>query len=162
MKGVVPAEADAGETHMTPNDIKDHLAQALSHRRDVRLAVLFGSQARGAARSDSDVDLAVDAPGVDTVALAVELADVLGRDVDVVSLHADSIPLLHSIVRDGIVVHEARRGAGALWRSHALATLEIDLPWFRRMADPSLARFATRAGAPTSPRRGRIEASGRG
>jgi len=130
---------------MTRDEIKDRLSRALSGRTDVRLAVLFGSQARGTARPDSDVDVAVDAPGADELKLCVELQETLGCDVDVVSLRTESIPLLHSIVRDGVVVHEARRGAGALWRSHALATLETDLPWFRRMADAALVRLAARA-----------------
>lgn len=133
---------------MTRDDLVDRLGEALSGRADVRLAVLFGSRARGTAREGSDVDVAVDAPGVDDTALCVELGDALGCEVDVVRLDTASIPLLHSIVRDGIVVHEARRGAGALWRSHALATLEIDLPWFRRMADAMLVRLAEGARAP--------------
>jgi predicted nucleotidyltransferase len=130
---------------MTRTEIVDRLESALSGRTDVRLAVLFGSWARGTERPGSDVDVAVDALGVDDTALSVELGDVLGCDVDVVSLRTESIPLLHSIVRDGIVVHEGRPGAGALWRSHALATLEIDLPWFRRMAEAMLTRLATPA-----------------
>lgn len=130
---------------MTRDEVVDRLKKALAGRTDVRLAVLFGSQARGTARPDSDVDVALDAPGVDDTLLCVQMSDVLGCEVDVVSLHTESIPLLHSIVRDGIVVHEGRRGAGAIWRSHALATLEIDLPWFRRMADAMLLRLAARA-----------------
>ena len=127
---------------MTRDDFTSRLHDALSGRAGVRVAVLFGSQARGTARDDSDVDVAVEAPGVDEIALAVELGDALGCEVDVVTLADASIPLLHAIVRDGIVVHEARRGAGAMWRSHALATLEIDLPWYRRMADAMMARMA--------------------
>src|SRR5262245_61112695 len=123
---------------MTHDELLERLQTALSARADVRLAVLFGSRARGTARADSDVHVAVDAPGDDDTTLCVELTDALGLEVDVILLHTESIPLLHSIVRDGIVVHEGRRGAGALWRSHALATLEIDLPWFRRMADAML------------------------
>lgn len=130
---------------MTRAEIIDRLKETLSRRTDVRLAVLFGSQARGTAHADSDVDVAIDAPGIDDIALCVELGDALGCEVDVVSLRTESIPLLHSIVRDGVVVHEARPGAGALWRSHALTTLETDLPWFRRMADALLVRLAEAA-----------------
>ena len=136
---------------MTREEIVERLKNTLSGRADVRLAVLFGSRARDAARPDSDVDVAVDAPGVDEAQLCVELSDALGCEVDVVPAHPESIPLLHSIVRDGIVVHEGRRGAGALWRSHALATLEIDLPWFRRMADAMLERLASLPGAGERP-----------
>jgi predicted nucleotidyltransferase len=116
------------------------LRQVLTGRKDVRVAVLFGSEARGTAREGSDVDVAVDAPGADILELAAALSEALSREVDVVPLEDATIPLLEQLVRDGIVVHEAYPGAGALWRSHALASLETDRPWFARMRDAWLAR----------------------
>jgi predicted nucleotidyltransferase len=95
---------------VTRDELAARLEHALAGRAGVRLAVLFGSEARGTARDDSDVDVAVDAPGGDEIALAAELCDALGREVDVVSLGDASIPLLHAIVRDGVVV--TRRGGG--------------------------------------------------
>jgi predicted nucleotidyltransferase len=118
--------------------IREHLAG----RTDVRVAVLFGSRARETARTNSDVDLAVDAPNVDLLTLGADLGAALDREVDVVELADASIPLLEHVVRDGIVVHEGRRGAGALWRSRTLATLETDRPWYHRMRDAWLARVA--------------------
>jgi hypothetical protein len=41
------------------------IRQFLRGRTDVRLAVVFGSRARGRATSASDVDVALRAPGVD-------------------------------------------------------------------------------------------------
>ncbi len=125
---------------MVPPSISDALRRALAGRADVRVAVLFGSQARGTARPDSDVDVAVDAPGADVLGLGAMLACALGREVDVVLLEEATIPLVERIVRDGIVVHEGRPGAGALWRSRTLATLETDFPWLSRMNDAWLAR----------------------
>lgn len=116
----------------------------LSGRADVRVAVLFGSVARGGSRLDSDLDLAVDAPAVDLLALRATLTAALGREVDLVSLEDATIPLLEHLVRDGIVLHEGYPGAGALWRSRTLATLETDRPWFERMSDAWLARVAER------------------
>jgi predicted nucleotidyltransferase len=118
--------------------IRDHLAG----RADVRVAVLFGSWARGTAGVESDVDIAVEAPGVDLLTLAADLGAALDREIDVVELVDASIPLLEHVVRDGIVVHEGRRGAGALWRSQTLATLETDRPWYDRMCEAWLARVA--------------------
>lgn len=129
---------------MAPPGITNHIRQALAGRADIRLAILFGSQARGTARDDSDIDIAVDAPGVDLLDLAAMLAQALDREVDVVPLDDPSIPLLEMLIRDGIVVHEARRGAGALWRSRTLATLETDRPWFARIRDAWLKRVAER------------------
>lgn len=108
----------------------------------VRLALLFGSRATGRADERSDVDLAVDAPGVDLFSLAGNLSAELGMEVDVVSLEDPGVPLLEQLVRDSVVVHEARRGEGASWRTRALCSLETDRPWFHRMRDAWLKRVA--------------------
>ena len=129
---------------MATPGITTRIRHALAGRADIRLAILFGSQARGTARDDSDIDIAVDAPGVDLLDLAAMLAQAFDREVDVVPLDDPSIPLLEMLVRDGIVVHEAQRGAGALWRSRTLATLETDRPWFARVRDAWLKRVAER------------------
>ena len=65
------------------------LTCTLRTERNVRLAVLFGSAARGDDRRDSDVDLLVElctrAPGTAS-ALAARLERVVARDVDVAEL----------------------------------------------------------------------------
>ena len=129
---------------MPDTEVVARLRQVLAGRKDVRVAVLFGSEARGTARAGSDVDVAVEAPGADILELAVALSEALSREVDVVSLDDATIPLLEQLVRDGIVVHEAYPGAGALWRSHVLTSLETDRPWFARMRDAWLARVRER------------------
>jgi predicted nucleotidyltransferase len=125
-----------------PSPLLESLRGALADRPDVALAVVFGSVARGCERADSDVDLAVIAPGVDTLDLAAALSLALAREIDVVDLAEPGYPLLKSIVRDGIVVHEGHRGAGAQWRSRAIASLETDRPWFERMRDAYLATLS--------------------
>ncbi len=120
----------------------DAVRRALHPRHDVRLALVFGSVARGAAGTDSDVDIAVDAPGVDRLALARDLSLTIGREVDVVDLVDAAFPLLAAIVRDGVVVAEHAAGAAARWRTHALITLDNDRVWFDRMRDAYLARLA--------------------
>lgn len=122
--------------------LQARICEHLAGRHDVRVALLFGSRARATARPDSDVDLAVEAPDVDLLTLGAELGAALDLEVDVVELADASIPLLEHVVRDGIVVHEGRRGAGAMWRSRTLATLETDRPWYHRMRDAWLARVA--------------------
>ena len=66
---------------------EDILRIAARHgARDVRV---FGSVARGEAREDSDIDLLVEfAPGrtlLDQAALALDLQELLGRKVDVLT-----------------------------------------------------------------------------
>ena len=108
------------------------------------MALLFGSRARGAARPDSDVDLAVLGRGIDRLQLAAEVADATGLEADVVDLDLDTIPipLLEAVLRDGVRVHQARAGAEGRWRAHAIAMLETDRPWFARMRDAFLERVA--------------------
>ncbi len=110
----------------------------------MRLGLLFGSQATGKATALSDVDVAVDAPGVDVVDLAAELARALGREVDVVQLSEAGYPLLKRLLHEAVVVYEATPGAAAGWRAHAIATTETDRPWFERMRDAYLKRLASR------------------
>ena len=127
---------------MSPADLADRIRGVLARRGGVELAILFGSRARGNARPDSDVDLAVDAPGSDLLDLGADLARSLDSEVDVVSLADVSIPLAEGLLRDGVVVHEAHRGAGATWRSHLLTTMETDRPFYARMREAWLRRVA--------------------
>jgi predicted nucleotidyltransferase len=125
---------------MNKADLTDRIRRVLAGRADVRVAVLFGSEARGTAHPGSDVDVAVDAPGVDILDLGAALAVALDREVDVVALEDATIPLLERLVHEGIVVHEGTRGAGASWRSRTLTMLETDRPWYARMRDAWLTR----------------------
>jgi predicted nucleotidyltransferase len=105
---------------MPPDDVAAQLRSALAGREDVHLALLFGSRARGRARPDSDVDVAVLAPGVDLLDLTASLTLALDLEVQIVDLEEASIPLLQAILRDGIKVHEARstrRGSSGRTRS---------------------------------------------
>ena len=92
------------------------LAHALAGERQVRLAYLFGSQGRGSARADSDVDVAVlldDEAVADPTRVkdAIwRLGDVLGRHVgserlDLVVLNHAPALLRHRVLRDGRLLH---------------------------------------------------------
>ncbi|RLB51743.1 MAG: hypothetical protein DRJ42_16290 [Deltaproteobacteria bacterium] len=120
------------------------LRETLHGFEDVRLALLFGSRAKGRAREGSDVDLAVDAPRAMLGAIGAKVSAAVGAEVDVVRLSEASIPLLRELIRDSLVVHEGTAGAGALWRSRTLALLETDGPWYDRMRDAWIASVARR------------------
>ncbi len=81
-----PGELDYLRSHW---ELLHELTQALRTERNVRLAVLYGSTARGDDRRDSDVDLLVDlrapTPGA-TSTLAMRVERGLGRHVDVAEL----------------------------------------------------------------------------
>jgi predicted nucleotidyltransferase len=59
----------------------ERLAPRLSAVPGLRLALLFGSQARGTSRPDSDIDVAVAGKGIDGLAIAGELSAELDREV---------------------------------------------------------------------------------
>lgn len=131
---------------MKPEDpIVDALRAALSGRQDVRLALLFGSRARGRARPDSDADVAVLGKDLDLLRLASDLSAAAKIEVDVVSLEDPGYPLLNAILRDSVVLHEGERHAAAAWRSRALLDAETDRPGWERMRDAFLRRLAREA-----------------
>ncbi len=127
-----------------PADFAEKMRHALRGRRDISLALLFGSRVRGQGRSDSDVDVAVLAPNADLLVLAADLSVAMGAEVHVVSLLDPGVPLLEELIREAIVVHEGFAGAAASWRSRALASLETDRPWYARMRESWLQRVAER------------------
>jgi predicted nucleotidyltransferase len=122
--------------------LKDRLARFCARHGGVQLAVLFGSRARSVEQPTSDVDLAVEAPGVDLATLAADLGVDLGEAVDVLDLNAATIPMMQALIQDGIIVFECGPGVAASWRSRILMQLETDLPWYRRMRDAWLRQLA--------------------
>ena len=115
---------------------------ALAGRKEIELALLFGSSALGRVRPDSDVDVAVLGRNLDLLGLAADLADAVKRPVDVVDLGQAGYPLIQALLRDSIVVHEGSPGAAASWRTRAILETETDRPWFERMRDAYLKRLA--------------------
>jgi predicted nucleotidyltransferase len=83
------------------------VTEALRTERNVRLAVLFGSLARGQAGKDSDVDVLVSLAEERPMYLSylsARLTRALGRDVEVLSLahvRTHDPALLSAIMRDG-------------------------------------------------------------
>lgn len=96
-------------------DLVDRLKSRISALPAVRLAVLFGSTARGEARPRSDVDLGVllDPDTRDhRCHVEAELSRAAGREVDVIYLN-EAPPLLRfEISRDGVLLFEKEDG---LW-----------------------------------------------
>jgi predicted nucleotidyltransferase len=84
----------------------------------VRLVVLFGSQADGRARPDSDVDIAVQLLPKGTWSDAFRVGGcieyLVEMEVDVVVTDDAGATLLFNVATDGIPLYEAR--AGDWWR----------------------------------------------
>jgi predicted nucleotidyltransferase len=91
----------------------------------VRLAYVFGSTARGEARTSSDVDIGVvvdprDSP-VDLADLGEQLERALSRRVDLLDLHRASPLLRREVLRDGVLLLCRDEATRAAFESRALA-----------------------------------------
>jgi uncharacterized protein YutE (UPF0331/DUF86 family)/predicted nucleotidyltransferase len=98
----------------------------------LRLAVLFGSRAKGRARDDSDFDVGIIPadPALslrDELQLAVRLSARLGAEVDVVRLDVEDAVLGAEVARDGVVLFEAAPGTFAAYRADAMSPANVAL-----------------------------------
>ena len=96
----------------------EKLGELLAGFPHIRVAALFGSIARGTARPDSDIDVAVQADkelrADERSALTEAIALAFNRPVDLVDLRAAGQPLLNQIVSTGIQVVGTRHQWGDL------------------------------------------------
>lgn len=123
--------------------LRQRVQPVFAARPTVDVAILFGSVAKGRARPDSDVDIAVVGAGADVLELIVALNDALGRPADVVKLTSQSsTTLLHQIVRHARRLYERERGGYARFISRSLCDLETDRPAIRRMYAASMRQIA--------------------
>jgi hypothetical protein len=107
----------------------DRLRDRAAHLPAVRLAVLFGSTARGLAGERSDIDLGVllepDVPSYRFEAEA-ELGRAAGREIDLIFL-SEAPPLLRfEIARDGVLLCERQEG---LWTEFQVRAMEDWWDW---------------------------------
>jgi uncharacterized protein len=84
------------------DELERQLRELLERHDGIRLALLFGSVAKGAAGFESDLDIAVDAGhplGVEEkIALIEKLAMLTGRPIDLIDLATVGEPLLGQIL----------------------------------------------------------------
>jgi len=87
-------------------DLNNHIQQILTRHGGIRLAILFGSLAKGRATPESDLDLAVlmDVPlSAETrITLIGELSQAMGRPVDLIDLRVSGEPILGQILKYGV------------------------------------------------------------
>ena len=125
------------------------LRAVLASGPPLRLAVLFGSRARGTPREGSDVDVAVlarnELPLEAEMKLAAALSGASGLEVDLVCLDRADPLLAREAARTGVVVLEARPGEFAAFRANAIsAWLDFD-----ETIAPHRARFLSRVAGTT-------------
>jgi predicted nucleotidyltransferase len=129
----------------------DQIASVLQAGPPLRLAMMFGSEARGTSRSDSDVDIAI-VPADPELSLAAELdlqqalTLACGRPVDLVRLDKASCLVRWQVARDGRVLFQAGPFEAARFVASAASDYLDFQPDFARAAATFQARLASNAG----------------
>jgi predicted nucleotidyltransferase len=126
------------------DDVIAKLRAALVAGPRLRLAVLFGSQATGRARAESDVDVGIipSAPMslAEELALAATLSKAVGAQVDLVRLDRDEPLVGREAALHGKPIFEERAGVFAAFRADAVSAW-ID---FDETVSPHRRRFLER------------------
>jgi predicted nucleotidyltransferase len=125
--------------------LKEELRAILKLHPEIRLCVLFGSQACGSSKSGSDVDIAVAGTQVLSPEARLEIIEAfsstLKREVDVVDLQADAGPILKNALSKGVVIQNADKLLYAKIISRMLF-LEADvMPYHHRILSERRERF---------------------
>ncbi len=117
---------------------------SVARSEKLRLAVLFGSAARGERRAE-DLDIALRGEGpLDLIALTNRITISLGRqDVDLVDLRSADPVLLLKVAEEGVPLYEAEPGTFA--RFHSLAARRFfDTRKFREKEHDEILDFIQR------------------
>ena len=105
---------------MATDNSEKTLKVLFSRHPEIQLAILFGSLANGTARAASDIDIAVQARNPLSAAqitlLMNEIADVIGRPVDLIDLCVAGEPLLGEILKGRRIVGDDAAHARLLTR----------------------------------------------
>jgi predicted nucleotidyltransferase len=134
---------------MAPVDPVEALTRVVASVPNLRLAVLFGSAAKGQDRAGSDLDVGVlagpEGPAYDLATLRVRLERETGRVVDLIQLDSAPPLLRMEIGRHGRVLFEREAGAWALFRAHAMIDWWDWAPTARMMHETAARRLREEA-----------------
>lgn len=128
---------------MSPMVRVDELRTALLDVPQVRLAVLFGSSARGTATATSDIDLGVmlTAEPAEANEAYRALRRIAGSRLDVTDLRSAPPLLRFEIAKDGVLLAEREPGAWADFKAHAMIDWWDFAPMARMIAAAAAARL---------------------
>lgn len=132
--------ADAAETprqHEPNAKVRAAIAAVLVRHPSVTMAMLFGSLAAGRERPDSDLDLAVSSAVPLTaharIELIDELAEAVGRPIDLIDLSQAHGPLLQQVLTTGrLILCRNRTEYAELLRRLAYEEADV-MPYYRRI-----------------------------
>lgn len=118
----------------------------LAEKHRLSIVALFGSQAKGNTHSKSDIDIAVIGEDIhNKLKIMDEFSTLFKRDdVEVVNLAHASPTLMHSVVKDGVLLYEKENGDFLRWKLYAI-WVWLDTAWLRRLRDKKLVEWAKTA-----------------
>ncbi|MBY0493128.1 MAG: nucleotidyltransferase domain-containing protein [Cyanobacteria bacterium] len=124
-------------------DSRQGLIAALGADPDVQLAVVFGSGAHGTMHWRSDLDIALmGVPSTTRLAgLAVTLARIAGREVDLIALETAPPLLRFEIARNGAVLVARHRHLWPDFQARAMVDWWEWAPLAQRFAAAAMARL---------------------
>jgi len=121
---------------LSATESDERIRQVLKKHPRILLAVLFGSLARNAAGVDSDLDLAVSADGPldanERMQLIMDLAETMGRPVDLVDFFTVGEPLLGQIIAGGRIILGDDSRYAVLLSKHLVNQADF-MPYRRRI-----------------------------
>ena len=116
--------------------IEQSILSVLRSYPQIQLAILFGSAAAGKERFESDVDLAIDLGtplSAETKTVLInELAERIGRPIDLIDLRTVGEPLLGQIVANGVRMAGDDTAYANLIKRHWFEEADF-MPYRRRM-----------------------------
>jgi predicted nucleotidyltransferase len=125
--------------------ISESLCRVLDSFPDIRLCIVFGSEASGRASSESDIDIAVAADKPLSVSRRLELTEALAaathRTVDLVDLQADSGPVLRQALSKGAIIRNRDKTLYARIILRMLLDHADMMPYYDRILRERRVRF---------------------
>jgi predicted nucleotidyltransferase len=117
-------------------DLNNRIRHVLAQHGDIRLAILFGSLAKGRATPESDLDLAVlmDAPlsAATKMALIGDLSLAMGRPVDLIDLRVTGESILGQVLKYGVRLLGSDADYAELLKRHLFDEADF-MPYRRRI-----------------------------
>lgn len=115
----------------------------IAQKYNLKLVVLFGSQASGRTHKNSDIDIAILGDGdFNMTNLTIDFYDFFKReDVEVVNISSASPTMMYVIVRDGKLLYENEYGAFLKWKFYAMWVWR-DTAWLRHLRDKKMIEWA--------------------
>ena len=117
-------------------DLNKRIQKVLAQHGGIRLAILFGSLAKGRATSESDLDLAVlmEVPLSAETKMAVigDLSQAMGRPVDLIDLCVTGEPILGQILKYGVRLLGSDTDYAELIKRHLFDEADF-MPYRRRI-----------------------------